>query len=305
MIIGGVDSEGISYFDDRISLRHGVPAVDKYQDWFLESATENNQTTHMIFYRNLFTMDTLEDYPILDESTYIVWAVGSSDDLTRHATRGSYKLNFFQAETPTTEAPPTVAPPTASPPSKNFERSETLAKGYDVTWAVDFEREIVSFELTVATVGYVAFGFSKDGSMNNADIVFGGVDDGSKYLTDRFSVGHSTPGLDIQQDYTLDDATESGGTTVVKFHRAFDTGDVANDVPIRFEETYFIWAIGADDDINYHSLRGNFLVNILEAPESGSTPVAGPGTEPAPASALSTSLTFLLLSLSFAAMHLV
>ncbi|CAG7724913.1 unnamed protein product, partial [Allacma fusca] len=39
----------------------------------------------------------------------------------------------------------------------------------------------------------------------------------------------------------------------------FDTGDLM-DLPILNEATYFIWAIGDTDEVNYHATRGNFPV---------------------------------------------
>ncbi|CAG7832903.1 unnamed protein product, partial [Allacma fusca] len=46
-------------------------------------------------------------------------------DLKRHATRGDYKINLFQAREPTT----TTTTTTVAPPLKeNFQRTETITE---------------------------------------------------------------------------------------------------------------------------------------------------------------------------------
>ncbi|CAG7828674.1 unnamed protein product, partial [Allacma fusca] len=107
----------------------------------------------------------------------------------------------------------------------NFERTETIGEGFRVTWQVDFEEEIVTFDLEVETKGYVGFGFSKENGMDDADLIIGGVlDDKSTYFEDRFAKGHIV-GLDKVQNWEFIEATETGETTHLKFRRDFDTGD--------------------------------------------------------------------------------
>lgn len=114
-------------------------------------------------------------------------------------------------------------------------RSETLDSGgrYQLEWSVDFDQKRITFNVTVQTNGYVAFGLSQNGSLNaKSDIVIGGVNpNGKTYFTDRYSMGNQMSEVDEKQDWTLHDARESASHTFLSFSRAFDTCD-ANDFPI-------------------------------------------------------------------------
>lgn len=48
---------------------------------------------------------------------------------------------------------------------------------YKLSYILDLENEFVTFEITVATTGYVGLGFSKYSGMNNSDIFIAGVND--------------------------------------------------------------------------------------------------------------------------------
>lgn len=66
------------------------------------------------------------------------------------------------------------------------EREEILdSEGkFRVHWSIDYENEIVMFNLTCETTGFVGFGISSNGGMAGADIVIGGVNsDGRFYFT--------------------------------------------------------------------------------------------------------------------------
>ncbi|CAG7836005.1 unnamed protein product [Allacma fusca] len=146
----------------------------------------------------------------------------------------------------------------------NFERAEQLSPLINVTWSVDFDNETVTFDVSALTSAYVGFGFSSEGGMYNADMVTGGVDNnGVTYFQDRYSASIGEPVVDMEQNWSLISAREARGITNLRFVRDFDTGDV-QDLPIQDQETYFIWAIGSADGINYHPERGNFRVNILQ-----------------------------------------
>jgi len=55
---------------------------------------------------------------------------------------------------------------------------------YILEWEVNFDTEIITFEVTVETIGFVGFGISPFGGMLQADIVVGGVfPNGTTYFT--------------------------------------------------------------------------------------------------------------------------
>jgi len=55
---------------------------------------------------------------------------------------------------------------------------------YLVKWEVNFDTEIIIFDVEVKTTGFVGFGISPQGGMTGADIVIGGVfENGTTYFS--------------------------------------------------------------------------------------------------------------------------
>lgn len=55
-----------------------------------------------------------------------------------------------------------------------------------LAWEVDLTKETIVFEIEAATLGYVGFGISPQGSMEGADILIAGVlEDGTPYFSVR------------------------------------------------------------------------------------------------------------------------
>jgi len=122
-------------------------------------------------------------------------------------------------------------------PYKHIAQLDQQGK-YLLEWEVIWAEKRVIFNVTVQTQGYVAFGLSKRGQMDGADIVIGGVDrDGRSYFTDRHGTGRKMPEIDISQDWTLHDAWERNSRTFLSFSRPFETCDNENDLPITVNRT--------------------------------------------------------------------
>ncbi|CAL8068134.1 unnamed protein product [Orchesella dallaii] len=134
-------------------------------------------------------------------------------------------------------------------------------------WLVDFPTERVFFNVTVATNGYVGFGFSKKGEMAGSDLIIGGVDkNGQPYFTDRHALGDVLPVLDQSQDWVLHEAWERGALTFLSFSRPFDTCDTREDIPITDDLLTLIWAYSErDDELEFHfQNRGAYHVYLLD-----------------------------------------
>lgn len=145
-------------------------------------------------------------------------------------------------------------------------RHEKLSEELEVSWEVDFDTENVTFTVTASTKGFIGFGFSANGGMENADVVIGGVDDAGKpYFADRWATGKMEPEVDASQDWFLISASENVTHTMLKFYRSIDTCD-DQDLPIPIDTTNFIWSIGENDSIEYHKNRGSSAVNMLDKP---------------------------------------
>ncbi|XP_021960173.1 DBH-like monooxygenase protein 2 homolog [Folsomia candida] len=137
-----------------------------------------------------------------------------------------------------------------------------------LAWEYDESSQIISFELEVATEGFVGFGISPSGSMTGADIFIGGVlPNGTAYGADYIGLGNFSPKLDDHQDWTLLCGMEALGKTYIKFSRLINTCD-DEDYPIGNDTTRLIWSYGLTDDIRYHTAqrRGSKAGNFIGTP---------------------------------------
>lgn len=79
-----------------------------------------------------------------------------------------------------------AAVPTMDTVVKDFHGKEFLdGRGeYLLEWTIDWRNRMMIFNITVATSGWIGFGFSKDGQMKDADMVVAGVSpDQRPYIT--------------------------------------------------------------------------------------------------------------------------
>lgn len=79
-----------------------------------------------------------------------------------------------------------------------WSHSAMLSPDYRLLWSLGPGPQDITFELQVRTLGYVGFGFSKDGRMAGADMVIGWVDHGQVYFQVRkiiFLFYHHTSGI--------------------------------------------------------------------------------------------------------------
>ncbi|CAL8081532.1 unnamed protein product [Orchesella dallaii] len=149
---------------------------------------------------------------------------------------------------------------------------------YSLEWTVNWSRKEVIFNISVATTGWVGIGFSKDGTMKNADIMMAGVTrDGKPYISDFHVDCDRNNILDASQDWRLLGARENSGRTFLQVSRLIDTCD-PDDIPITEDLLSIIWAYGETDQLEYHyDKRGRLRAHLLDpvmhsAPSSKSLP---------------------------------
>ncbi|XP_035707513.1 DBH-like monooxygenase protein 1 homolog isoform X2 [Folsomia candida] len=96
IVIGGVDSDGKTYFEDRHGIGNVEPVIDVSQDWTLLDAKKSEGVTHLKFSRRLETCDE-DDVDIKDETQRLLWAIGESDIVQYHGSvsRGSYSVKLL------------------------------------------------------------------------------------------------------------------------------------------------------------------------------------------------------------------
>lgn len=76
--------------------------------------------------------------------------------------------------------------------------SAYLSPDYRLLWSLGPGPQDITFELQVRTLGYVGFGFSKDGRMAGSDMVVGWVDHGQVYFQVRYFLQQNLLDLTFQ-----------------------------------------------------------------------------------------------------------
>ncbi|KAK3754510.1 hypothetical protein QZH41_019350, partial [Actinostola sp. cb2023] len=134
---------------------------------------------------------------------------------------------------------------------------------YSLNWKYDSSSSEVTFKVTVKGTGWIGLGISDTNSgMKAMDVVIANVSAGNGQVEDYYSTATTKPTKptkDSQQDYTLINATQTNGKTVVVFKRKLKTGD-EKDIEIVPGKSYYIaWAFqSTPGPLSYHGnqLRG-------------------------------------------------
>ena len=143
-------------------------------------------------------------------------------------------------------------------------------------WSL-LDDDVIEIGIEANTTGWLAFGLSPNGGMENADIMIGWVndDDGTVTLQDRYTGdAQATPSLDDEDHLTLIEGEQEDGITRIRFLRTktLDCDDTSDhDMAITQGTSRVIYAWndedGDEDDedsINYHGTRqrGSQSVNM-------------------------------------------
>ncbi len=137
--------------------------------------------------------------------------------------------------------------------------SEASYGDYELFWVNDAQYVYVAMK--AKTSGWVAMAVQPGTKMNQADMVFGYVKDGTVTIFDLFSLGDTGPHPpDTDQggknDILAFGGSEQGGYTIIEFKRALDTSD-QYDNKLAIGKNQIIWAHGSIDDLRMkHSARG-------------------------------------------------
>lgn len=149
---------------------------------------------------------------------------------------------------------------------EEFQQWDKLHDMFLVSWNAN--SSYIVFKLEVQTRGYVGFGVSRHGGMQDTDMLVCGADRvGDPYLcTDRYSVNDTTPVKDDSQDVHVFAVDVVDDTRVVRFGRQLSTGD-AHDVDITRGMVKVAFAFGIDEVISYHGdKRGTSEIVLLQPP---------------------------------------
>ncbi|XP_039980893.1 DBH-like monooxygenase protein 2 homolog isoform X2 [Xiphias gladius] len=94
IVIGGLGPSG-SYFTDRYATGNSVPLVDTQQSYTLLSLNETQGQTIMTFQRSIQACDD-QDFHITAQPIKLIYAYGTTDEITYHgARRGTKEVNLL------------------------------------------------------------------------------------------------------------------------------------------------------------------------------------------------------------------
>ncbi|KAM7356534.1 MOXD1 homolog 2-like isoform 1-T2 [Cochliomyia hominivorax] len=149
----------------------------------------------------------------------------------------------------------------------NWDHTVDLNEDFRLFWTII--KQDITFEIQVRTLGYIGFGFSKDGNQIGADMAVGWVDGGHTFFQDRYvdQFGSPEPQIDPSQDYILIKGYENGTHTVLRFRRKLDTCDNKHDITIN-NNTMRVMFMYYDED----PLRGSVTPTPLPNPEEAWRP---------------------------------
>lgn len=123
---------------------------------------------------------------------------------------------------------------------------------YHLSWK--FDDKDIEFEVIVNTTGYVGFGFFRDGTLQNFDVVIGEMKNDEYSLEDYHGFANGTLVKDAVQNWILVSAEQANNQTKMVFKRQLITNDV-NDMDITEDTMRVMWAYG-NKDFN----KNNFTV---------------------------------------------
>ncbi|XP_023242130.1 DBH-like monooxygenase protein 1 homolog [Centruroides sculpturatus] len=149
--------------------------------------------------------------------------------------------------------------------TENWNRYLKLDRNYEVWWSV--EGEWVTFQVEVATRGWIGFGISPNGGMASSDLVIGWVNNGKAWFHDRHAEGNYQPIIDDHQDWELLWCCENDTHTSIRFKRMLITCD-DQDLFITNDTTRFIYAYHSDDPtkpdtVMYHGANRRGTVSVM------------------------------------------
>jgi len=99
VVIGWVDNNGGTQFQDRFAEGRFLPPVDASQDWYLVSGEEQDGYTTLEFTRSLSTCDN-KDLNVESDTARVVWSWNPRDPISpsqinQHEYQGTTSLNLL------------------------------------------------------------------------------------------------------------------------------------------------------------------------------------------------------------------
>ncbi|OQV15969.1 DBH-like monooxygenase protein 1 [Hypsibius exemplaris] len=155
----------------------------------------------------------------------------------------------------------------------DFTHEVLLDAGNDYWLRWSYTGDSIDIEASAKTLGWLAFGFSRDGGMDKSDVLFGYVNasSGRANISDRYLVADGTNVqllLDRQQDWELLTATRNQTHTSIRVRRKLETCD-PQDHPITKDTMRVIFSLDQQPPTDFlhptmHNFRGTKSILFLD-----------------------------------------
>ncbi|XP_067141855.1 DBH-like monooxygenase protein 1 [Centruroides vittatus] len=149
--------------------------------------------------------------------------------------------------------------------ARNFDRHSKLDDNYEIWWSTD--EDSITFQVEVATRGWVGLGISPNGGMEGSDVVIGWINNGKATFHDRYARGKFLPEIDEHQDWELLWYQQTDTHTKFRFKRFLIPCD-SQDLNITDDTTRLIFAYndenpGSTGEISYHGSQNRGTKSVV------------------------------------------
>eukprot|EP00357_Protocruzia_adherens_P031556 CAMPEP_0115041448 /NCGR_PEP_ID=MMETSP0216-20121206/45527_1 /TAXON_ID=223996 /ORGANISM="Protocruzia adherens, Strain Boccale" /LENGTH=1350 /DNA_ID=CAMNT_0002423075 /DNA_START=139 /DNA_END=4191 /DNA_ORIENTATION=+ len=249
---------------DANGTSNGAPAVDATQHGSDFSVSTTNNVTTMSFTRALNTGDN-DDYAFVPgNSIPALWAYGETTTFGNHGSTNRGFTTFTLVEKAYTAGTATF--PNGAPTGLGLK-----FRGYDPDGNDD---DVIVFEFTAPTTGWLGIGFGVSETMIGGDILYYGKPTSSDplQLVDMKATANSAPTKDSVQDGKLLKYTPGTNTSTLKFARKFNTGDADDYTIQKTGDLNVIWAYGTESAFGYHGTDKRGTVTLAINAQDGTNP---------------------------------
>jgi DOMON domain/Eukaryotic cytochrome b561 len=272
-VIGLPDTGIVSSYNMTSKSLAGVTKFDSPLTLTETSIVQNDTHTVLAFTKPL--VDWKEFIASTTASNSYIWAVGSSNELGWHGQRGSGSIMLYpcnQGEVTSGNVPTnnTTDVGSAVPGSNNnnvngaVKKSLTVADGITVDIQTNTIDQSATFEMTYEGVAWIAIAFSTTGQMIGSPAVIGltSADTPQKYdMTSKSGSGVTLASATVQGALTDTIFLQNTTHTYMKFKRPLVNSGMP-DILVDGSENVFLYGIGSNNNLGYHSKRGNFKVSL-------------------------------------------
>ncbi|KAL7480614.1 hypothetical protein ACHAW6_006293 [Cyclotella cf. meneghiniana] len=127
---------------------------------------------------------------------------------------------------------------------------------------------LLGFHALDNTEGWTALGINGNGGMKGATFIIVREEGGEWIAEDRHAMDYVMPTLDDQQDVRLLFAKQENGQTAWGVAIPQNSCDSeGNDYEIQDRTITMLWAVGTSHAFETHTARGQFQVNLMQAPK--------------------------------------